>query len=490
MRTRGWVVCRAVFLRALGLVYAAAFLSAARQVTGLLGERGLLPIAPFLAAHRESFGASAIVRVPSLFWLDAGNGALLGASYAGFLVALAVAAGCASTLATGALWVLYLSLVTVGQVFFTQSWDLLLLETGFLAIFMSPGLSFRPRFAPPVLVLWLSRWLLFRVLFGAGMAKLRSDPCWAGLTCLPEYLETQPAPTVFAYYAHALPLPVHRIGTFVVLFSELIVPFGVFGPRRVRLVAGVITIAVRVLVLLAANPGFSSVLVIVLSVVCFDDEVFEKLPFSKFLPTTTGTEEPGRRRTLAVRAFVVVLLGLSVLELPALWSPIVNGNPSIEPFHLVNSYGAIEAVEQQREEVVFEGTRDDVALGDAHWVEYELPCKPGDPSRAPCFPTLHARRLDLRLWQASLGDFRREPWVIRLVDDLLRENAVVTRLFVRDPFAGNPPLFVRAERFRYRFSGKGDAAYWQREPLGDFVRPFSLKDPALYEYLFRKGWLR
>jgi hypothetical protein len=264
----------------------------------------------------------------------------------------------------------------------------------------------------------------------------------------------------------------------------------VFGPRRVRHLAGVITIGVRVLVLLAANPGFSSVLLIVLSVACFDDDVLERLPFTKSLAASAGTEEPGGGRTIAVRAISFILFGLSVLQLPVLWSPIVGGDPSIEPFHLVNSYGAIEAVGQEREEVVFEGTRDDVAVGDAHWVEYELPCKPGDPSRAPCLTTLHARRLDLRLWQASLGDFRREPWVIRLVDDLLRENAAVTALFARDPFAGNPPLFVRAERFRYRFSGKGDAPYWQRESLGDFVRPFSLKDPALYEYLFRKGWLR
>lgn len=490
MRTGDWA-SRAVFLRGLGLVYAAAFLSIARQVTGLVGERGLQPATAFLAGQRESFGASAIVRVPTLFWLDAGDHALLAASYIGLVLALIVAAGSASTLATGALWALYLSFVSVGQSFYAYSWDLLLLEAGFLAIFMSPGLSWRPRFAPPAPVLWLGRWLFFRVLFGAGMAKLRSDPCWAGLTCLPDYFETEPAPTVFAYYLHALPLPLHRVATFVVLFSELIVPFGVFGPRRVRRVTGVITIVVRILSMLVANSGLWSLLVIVLAAVCFDDEAFARLPLRVVQKATAGeSEEPGRRRVLAVRAICAVLLGLSVAQLRALWSPTLGANPSLESLHLVNSYGSIEPVERERDEVVFEGTWDDVALGDAHWSEYELPCKPGDPARAPCFPSLHPRRLDLRLWQASLGDFRREAWVIRLVDDLLRESPAVTALFARDPFAGRPPLFVRAQRYRYRFATKGETPYWRREPLGDFVRPFSLKDPALYEFLFRKRWIR
>jgi hypothetical protein len=482
---------RAVLLRGLGLVYAAAFLSIARQITGLVGEHGLLPAAAFLAGQRESFGVSALVRVPSVFWLGAGDHALLGAAYAGLLIAAAVAAGSASVLATGALWVLYLSFVSVGQIFFTYSWDLLLLEAGFLAVFISPGVSWRPRLAPPVLVVWLCRWLLFRALFGAGMAKLRSDACWAGLTCLPDYLETEPAPTVFAYYLHALPLPLHRIGTFMVLFSELIVPFGVFGPRRLRLVAGIITLAVRLLFLLAGNSGFWSVLLIVLAAVCFDDEAFARVPFRIVPEVRSGADgAPGRILSRAIAVICVALLGLGVVQLPELWSPTLGSRGSLEPFHLVNSYGAVEPVERRRDEVVFEGTRDDAALGDAHWVEYELPCKPGDPARAPCFPSLHPRRLDLRLWQAALGDFRREPWVIRLIDDLLRENRSVTALFARDPFAGSPPRFVRATRYRYRFAANGEAPYWRREPLGDFVRPFSVKDPALYEFLFRRGWLR
>lgn len=490
MRTRDWA-SRAVFLRGLGLVYAAAFLSIARQVTGLVGERGLLPAAAFLEAERGSHGAWALVRVPSLFWLAAGDNALLAASYIGVLVALAVAAGAESMVATGALWVLYLSFVSVGQSFFSYPWDLLLLEAGFLAVFVSPGISWRARFAPPIPVLWLGRWLLFRVLFGAGMAKLRSDPCWAGLTCLPDYLETEPSPTLFAYYLHAWPLPLQRIATFVVLFSELIVPFGVLGPRRVRHVAGIVTVAVHLLAVLVANSGFSSFLVIVLAALCFDDEAFARMPFRTALKERAGgSDELGRGFTRAIAAACLGLLGLGIAQLPALWSPTLGGSASIEPFHLVNSYGAIEPVERQRDEVVFEGTWDDVALGEAHWVEYELPCKPGDPSRAPCLPTLHPRRVELRLWQASLGDFRREPWVIRLVDDLLRQNPAVTALFARDPFAGKPPRFVRATRYRYRFAANGEAPYWRRERLGDFIRPFSLKDPALYEFLFRRGWLR
>jgi hypothetical protein len=174
--------------------------------------------------------------------------------------------------------------------------------------------------------------------------------------------------------------------------------------------------------------------------------------------------------------------------LPRTLSPEPGTEPSLEPLHLVNAYAVIEAVERKRTEVVFEGTRDDVALGPVHWTEYELPCKPGDPARAPCMPSPYVHRLDVRLWQAALGDFRREPWVIRVVDDLLRENRDVTGLFGRDPFAGKPPRFVRAERYRYRFSTANEAPYWQREPIDEFVRPVSTEDPALNEYLFLHGW--
>jgi hypothetical protein len=481
---------RSALLRGLGIVYAVAFFSLAREAAGLFGERGLLPAVTFLSAERELLGARAALHVPTLFWLDASNTTLAIVAYAGFALGLAVAAGCESAAVLGVLWVFYLSLVNVGQAFVGYSSDLLLLEVGFLAILTNPALPLKARVAPPAFTLWLLRWLAFRVLFGAGMAKLRSDPCWAALTCLPDYLETQPAPTSLAYHLHALPLPFQRVGSFVVLFSELIVPFGFFGPKLVRKIAGACTIVVRLLVLMAANAGVAGILVIVLAAAaCFDDAAFERLGV-RFPAPAGSLPELGRTKRLVVGAAGALLVLLSVLQFRELWSPAPYQSMSIEPFHLVNVYGAIEPVERERTEVVFEGTRDDAGAGEAHWSEYQLPCKPSDPARAPCRPSVYLHRLDRRLWEAALGDFRREAWVIRIVDDLLRENPAVTELFTVDPFAGNPPRFVRAVRYRYRFSRKDEVPYWHREPAGEYIRPFSLEDPALYEYLFRKGWIR
>ncbi|HEX3594587.1 MAG TPA: lipase maturation factor family protein, partial [Polyangiaceae bacterium] len=438
--TRQWL-SRAFFLRGLGLVYAAAFLSLARQSRGLFGDRGILPIAGFLSGQRETLGLSAMLHSPSLFWVDASDGALVAVAGVGLLAGLVLAAGCSSALATFAAWLCYLSFVSAGQVFTAQPCDLLLLEAGFLAIFSSPSLRWEPRFAPPPIVVFLFRWLLFRALFGAGLARLRSDACWGSLTCLPDYLETQPGPTPIAFLLHAWPLPVHRALTFVALFAEVAVPFGLFGPRRLRHAAAAFVLTVSVLSILVTNDGFSSWLTVVLSLWCFDDAVFEKVPlFNAHAPN--GVDELGRRASFSILALAAALFGSSLLELPKMLAPKPDVEASLEPFHLVNTYGVVEEVERERREVVFEGTWDDVAAGPAQWLAYELPCKPGEPSRAPCLPSPYLRRLDSRLWRAGLGDFRREPWVVRVVDDLLRENQAVTGLFAQDPFAGKPPRFV------------------------------------------------
>ncbi|HEX4339545.1 MAG TPA: lipase maturation factor family protein [Polyangiaceae bacterium] len=487
-KARYWL-SRGLFLRGLGLVYAVAFLSLAAQARGLFGTRGLLPIGAFLTLQRDAAGALAPLRLPSLFWLDASDGMLLAVALCGLAAGVALVLGCASVVATFVAWLCYLSFVTTGQVFTAHPCDLLLLEAGFLALLSSPSLAVAPRFAPPLPVVFLFRWLLFRVLVGAGIGRLHGDPCWGSLTCLPDYLETESSPTSIALLVHALPMPLHRVLGFVALFAELVVPLGYFGPRRVRHVAGAVTIVVSVASLLTTNDGFSSLLVVVLSVWCFDDALVEKLPFVREW-LGDSDESPGRRTLLGLQVTAAALVVASLLEMPRTFSPAFGDRPSLEPFHLVNVYGVVEPVERTRSEIVFEGTWDDVAREPAHWLEYGLPCAPGDPMRAPCAPSPYLRRLDSRLREASLGDFRREPWVIRVVDDLLRENPAVLGLFSKDPFAGKPPRFVRAERYVYRFARSGEPGYWHRELVEDYVRPFSLKDPALFEFLFRKGWLR
>ena len=387
----------------------------------------------------------------------------------------------------------YLSFVDVGQVFYGYGWELLLLETGFLAIFLAPAFRLRS-FAsspPPVAVVWLLRWVLFRVMLGAGLIKLRGDPCWVHLTCLVDHYETQPNPGPLSWYFHAMPLWFHRGGALFNHFVELVVPWGYFGPRRIRRAAGALTILFQVILILSGNLSFLNWLTIVVAVSCFDDSLLEGL-FSRKLRERVrdlavgAVESVGRRRTIV--GLVILILVLSVGPAFNLLSPSQTMNASFFPLPLVNTYGAFGSVEHERHEVVLEGTRDDVLSGEARWLEYEFPCKPGDPRRRPCFVTPYHYRLDWQMWFAGLSDFRREPWILKLVYELLRGNPAVTSLLSKDPFAGEPPRYVRALLYRYRFTRDHREGWWVRERLGEYLRPLSADDPALREFLARRGW--
>jgi hypothetical protein len=485
---------RFVFLRGLGLIYTFAFYSLARQMRGLIESQGLLPAAPFLERVHRALGSTAYVRLPTLFWFGCSDSVMQAACWLGVGLSLAVLAGWANAPVLACLWVLYLSFVHVGQVFYGYGWELLLLETGFLAIFFAPPWSARafPASPPPVAVVWLLRWVLFRLMLGAGLIKLRGDPCWVQLTCLADHYETQPNPSPLSWYFHAMPLWFHRGGVLFNHFVELVVPWGYFGPRRIRRVAGAFTILFQIILILSGNLSFLNWLTIVVATSCFDDSQLGRLFPARLRErvrhVAAGAAESSRRRRTIV-GLVILILVLSFGPAFNMLSPAQAMNASFFPLPLVNTYGAFGRVEHERHEVVLEGTRDDVLSGEARWLEYEFPCKPGDLRRRPCLVTPYHYRLDWQMWFAGLSDFHREPWILKLVYELLRENPAVTALLAKDPFLGAPPRYVRALLFRYRFTRDHRNGWWEREPLGEYLRPLSLDDPALHEFLSRRGWL-
>ena len=165
-----------LFLRLLALVYLAAFASAGVQITGLVGTQGILPLESFLAHVDQRLGAIAPLRVPTLFWIDHGDTALLLACWTGCALALLVLFRRWTTFSLVALYLLYLSVFHAGQEFFNFQWDYLLMEAGFLAIFLRPDAR---------IIIFLYRWLLFRLRFLSGLSKIVShDPSWAGLSAL------------------------------------------------------------------------------------------------------------------------------------------------------------------------------------------------------------------------------------------------------------------------------------------------------------------
>lgn len=497
---------RWAILRLLGLVYLVAFLVAADQLVPLVGEDGLLPA----RAHLEAIAAQypsrwdAWTAAPTLFWWDASDATLQGVAWVGVGLSAAVVLGLSHGGVMLVLWVLYLSIDHVGQRWYAFGWEIQLLETGFLAVFLAPWTRLGPRARdrPPLLVvLWLYRWLAFRIMLGAGLIKLRGGECWTELTCLDYHFETQPIPHPGSWVLHQLPAWMLRAGVLFNHFVELVVPWFLLGPRRARRIAGALVVAFQVALILSGNLSFLNWLTLVPALACFDDAVWRRvLPRRLVAWLERGPAvEVERRRAPRVVAWILAA-AVAWMSLPVTGNLLGLGrqamNRSYGALHLVNTYGAFGSVGERRYELVIEGTRDPRPDEDADWRAYALPCQPGDPMRRPCLVTPYHYRLDWLMWFAALevdayGGLSREDWVLHLLYKLLRGSDSVERLLAHDPFPDPPPQWVRVVVYRYRFTRWGDdtEAWWTREPEGVLVGPLSIDHPALIEHLRRRGWL-
>jgi hypothetical protein len=497
-RGADYFLTRALVLRALGAFYFVAFLILVRQALPLIGAHGLLPLGSYLELVSRHFEpARAAWSVPTIFWLGSSDAVIEAASWLGLMLATLVVFGVANAPIFAALWVLYLSFVQGGQVFYGYGWEMLLCEAGFLAIFFAP--AWRPRLLaesepPPLLLVVLFRWLTFRVMLGAGLIKIRGDACWTELTCLEFHYETQPNPSPLSAYFHFAPRFTHTAGVLMNHLAELVAPFGVFGPRRVRLVAGVIIVGFQALIILSGNLSFLNWLTIAVALSCFDDRALSRLVSAARKVELAGIRAAARSMSRLRRAVLVALgivIGLlSLGPIVNLLSPRQRMNASFDPFGLVNTYGAFGSVGRVRREVVIEGTSSPLPDENADWREYEFPCKPGDVRRAPCLVTPYHYRLDWQLWFAALSNFEREPWIVHLAYKLLRGDRAIAPLLARDPFPERPPRYVRALLYRYRFAPLGErGVYWRRELDGEYLRPLSLEHPDFRRFLAQYGWL-
>jgi hypothetical protein len=491
-------ITRFAVVRLLGFVYLVAFGSLALQVLPLFGRDGLLPAAQFLANVHERLGGNGYWRVPSLFWFGSSDAILQAASLAGVLLSAAVVAGVTNGAVQLVLWLLYASFVHVGQIFYGYGWEFQLLETGMLAVFLCPMRSLRPfpRTATPTVVLWLLRWLSFRVMLGSGLIKLRGDSCWTDLTCLDFHFETQPNPNPLSWWMHHSPHALHAGGVLLTHFVEVVAPWFVFAFRPWRLAAGTAIVGFQFILILTGNLSFLNWLTIVPALACFDDAAFARLlPASRRAAIAARFEALLRSRAqrLASSVYAVLVALLSVFPVINLASCRQEMNTSYEPLALVNTYGAFGGIDRERFEVILEGTRDEIPGRDARWIEYELPCMPGDPRRRPCVVTPYQHRLDWQMWFVGNASARGEaleqdPWLVHLVWKLLRGDPTAKRLLARDPFPGEPPRWIRARIWRYRFTVAGEKGWWARQPDAFFLRPVSLEHPGLREYVRAYEW--
>ena len=439
-----------VFLRGLGLVYFAAFASLAAQILGLVGSAGVLPVESFLQAAREYYGIAAYRTVPTLFWLNASDTTLVMGTVAGIALALLVVSGVAVRAALVGLFALYLSYVYAGQAFMTFQWDELLLEVGFLAIFLTGGSR---------IVVWLYRWLLFRYLFMAGAAKLLSgDATWRNLTALEYHFETQPLPTPLAWYAAHLPQWILVGGTAATLVIEVGVAFLIFAPRRLRAGAAWCVLGFQSLIALTGNYNFFNLLTMLLCVFLFDDAALRSV-IPKRLAARVG-EQPTRAGRTATTIAVLVALTVVPAGVNRTWQlftatrlPLAGTlTDAIAPLLIVNSYGLFAVMTTTRPEIVVEGSDDG-----KQWREYEFRYRPGSISRRPPWNVPHQPRLDWQMWFAALSDPSDSPWFGNFLRRLLENDPSVLSLLAGNPFPDHPPKYVRAMLYDYRFRRRREA---------------------------------
>ena len=453
---------RLVFERGLALIYLVAFIVAVNQFVPLLGERGLMPAVRFV--REVPFGSS-----PSLFYIRATDTAFRAAAWAGVALSLLALSGLVqrrsglgAAAVWGLLWVLYLSFVNVGQTFYAFGWESLLCEVGFFTIFA--GASNTP---PQALLNWIYRWTLFRLMFGAGLIKMRGDSCWRELTCLDYYFETQPMPNPLSWHFHWLPRAALHGGVAFNHFVELIVPFGYFLPQPFAGISGLITIAFQLMLIVSGNLSWLNYLTIVLAFTTLDDRFLAWLPVS--MPALRA-ELPGQRLATYCLAALVALL--SVPPVLNMLSPGQVMNTAFNPLQIVNTYGAFGSVTKERFEIVIEGTSDGQIADTTVWCEYEVKGKPGDPTRRPPTVAPYHLRLDWLMWFAAMGTARDEPWFPELIGHLLRGDRDTLGLLDSNPFPDRPPQWIRASLYQYHFTTPEDRAktgrWWRRERVADY----------------------
>lgn len=468
IKSNHYELTAALFLRLLSVIFFAAFLSLGQQIVGLVGSDGILPLEPLLDARSDHYGISAWWRYPTLFWIYTSDNTLMFSCYVGCLLSVLLFFNVFPRTCLIIILLLYLSLYHAGQIFMNFQWDILLLECGFLALFLSKHSRY---------IIWLFRWLLFRLRFLSGISKLTSqDPTWSGLTAIIYYFEVQPLPNSLSWYAHQLPDSILIGAAVITLFVEILVPLMMFLPRPYRHFAAWVTIIMQIIIMCTSNHNWFNLLTLTLCLFLFDDHALKRvLPnrictwlVTKPLPVQQSTRS--YQITMPTLAFCILFISsiqiYEMLSTSKVSGPLGELNQFVKPFALVNKYHVFPTMRTERYELVIYGTQDGV-----NWKAYEFNYKPGNPALTPEIIIPHHPRLDWLMWFVTLHPHFMS-FFEAFIGSLLEGSPSVIKLLKHNPFPDTPPDMIRVDLYRYSFTNfdqrKKTGNWWQRDYLGQF----------------------
>ena len=483
VRPPTYFAARRWFLRALGLIFLIAFVSLWVQIDGLIGSNGITPVSEFLSAARQQLDDRALSILPTLCWFNSSDAFLHFLCGSGAVFSVLLICGIAPAWSLVALVTFYLSLTIAGQTFLSFQWDILLVETGFLAILLAPWRLWWTRTNEPRVSrvgIFLLKLLLFKLILMSGAVKLTSgDDCWWNLRALDYHYWSQPLPNVIAWWADQHPEWFKKFSVAFCLVVELIVPFLIWSPRRLRLLACSLLIFLQLAIAATGNYNFFNLLTITLCMLLIDDAVFRR----KSPPVTDHCCKFVDRLSMCVATIVIIFtlplnarLIYSAFKPEEEWSPLLGSvYARAESFRIVNGYGLFRVMTKDRNEIIIEGSADGI-----DWQSYEFKWKPGGVKRAPGWCAPHQPRLDWQMWFAALGSYRQNPWFVQTVIALLHGKPRVAALFEESPFPESPPRYIRATLYRYRFTSAEEhrqtGAWWKRQALGEYLPSVSLED--------------
>lgn len=462
-----YFLTRLLLQRGLAFIYLIAFGIIINQYKALFGKKGVIPLEGYIS--KMSFWRS-----PSLFIFYSSDFFLQVMGFFGLALALLAFLGISEqyglyvSMATWfLLWAIYQSFVNVGKIFYGFGWEILLLEAGFLAIFLGSA-----DVAPSILMIWLYRWVLFRMMFGAGLIKIRCDSCWKDLTSMTFHYETQPLPGPLSRFFHRLPVILHKLSVVFNHFIELVVPFFFFFPGKIGVIAGGLTFLFQVLLILSGNLSWLNYVTLAVCFSCFPDFFLSSFfPFIKVPLLSASKVHVG-----SVILLTALIAYLSIKPIKNLLSKNQAMNRNFDPFNLVNTYGAFGTVTRVRKEIIIEGTQDLVITENTLWSPYEFKAKPGSVTRPYPLVSPYHYKIDWQMWFAAMSSPQYHPWFIPFIQKLLEAEKGVLNLLEKVPFGEERPTFIRAGLYEYHFAPphNKEGAFWVRKRIGEYLLPVYL----------------